>query len=144
MTTPDAEIDPALAADLADARAENPDRTVEILDYVFRGGHREMIVFRPTEGQVAAMLRAAQSRQMSTEQTVADLLDILSALLVYPEDRQWLAVGMLDGTMDLGDEDDATEQPASALGLLRAVSMLFAVEGADNRAARRAAARRFR
>jgi hypothetical protein len=134
------DLDADLAADLAEARAGHPDRIVDILDYK----DRRMVVFRPTDGQVAALMQAVQSRRMETAQMIADLLDVLVVLLVYPEDQQWLRVGMLDGAIDVGGEDDDETRPASALGLLRAISLKFAVAGADNRQARRAAARRFR
>lgn len=139
---PDGLADPEqaeeLLADLARLRAEHPSRVLDVI--TFAG--RDMIVFRPSDGQAAAMAQLGRSVRMDELDRVANIVDLVQALLVEPEDRAWLSAGMLTGEIDFGSEasfgPDGPDE--TALGLLNAVTTKFAMAG--NRAERRA--RRFR
>jgi hypothetical protein len=123
---------------LAEAEAAHPGRNPRAVTY----GGRVLIALQPTSGQIAAMARLGRSGRMDDSQRIANLLDIMELLLAEDVDKAWLANGMLGGEMDIGDADDDDTKPASALGLLRALTRAYAPE--DNREGRRAAEKKAR
>lgn len=127
-----------LMSDLAQLRAEHPNRMLDVVTF----GGRDMIVFKPTDGQAAAMAQLGRSSRMEDLDRIANIVDLIQALLVEPEDRAWLAAGMLGGDIEFGSEETFTsaEPGVTALGLLDAITRRFG--SGTNRAARRA--RRFR
>lgn len=127
-----------LMEDLAALRAAHPNRRLDVITFA----DRDMIVFCPTEGQIAAMAQLGRSAQMADLDRVANLVDVIQSLLVESEDQLWLGVQLLSGAMDFGvSEAFAEGEPQqTALGLLDAITRKFRIVG--NRAERRA--RRFR
>lgn len=128
-----------LMADLARLRGEHPTRELAVI--TFAG--RDMIIYRPTDGQAAAMAQIGRSLSMTDMDRVANIVDLTVALLVEPEDRSWFSAGMLNGGIEFGSEESFNPNrppDPTCLGLLDAVTRKFNMGG--NRAERRS--RRFR
>lgn len=134
------EFERTLAAEVEAVRQAHPGRQV---DWVMFNGE-PMIVFRPTEGQVAALARLSVSVHMDDIQRVANFLDTLEQLIADEHDRRRFAGQMLTGEIDFGRDEDVgkADAPVSALQLLELIAAKFGVD--ENRADRRARARRVR
>lgn len=130
-------VDESDEARMTAARELYPDRELKFVDYI----DRRIIAIRPSQGQVASMARLGRSTRMDDVARVSNLLDMLDALLADPDDRDWLASGLLGGDMDMGTGmEDGTETEATALGLLYATTRAWADDGnrADRRVAKKA------